>query len=57
MININTFTFDYNEHNSAEFDLVMGSISMSEDIPLGLNREIIAGSINRYRSTPNHMGT
>jgi len=56
MININTFSFDYNGRNSAEFDLVIGSISMSDDIPLGLNREILAGTLNRYRSTVHHMG-
>lgn len=29
---------------------------MSDDIPLGLNREILAGTLNRYRSTVHHMG-
>lgn len=57
MKTINTFSFDYNGHNSAEFDLAIGGISISDDIPLGMNREILAGSINRYRSNPNHMGT
>lgn len=57
MMNINTFSFDYNEHNSAEYDLVIGGISISNDIPLGLSREIMAGSLNRHRSTVHHMGT
>ena len=57
MKTINTFSFDYNGHNSAEFDLMIGGISISDDIPLGLSREILAGSINRYRSTLHHMGT
>lgn len=35
----------------------MGGISISDDVPLGLNRSVLRGELNRYRNVANHMGT
>lgn len=35
----------------------MGSINSNNDVPFAMNRNILKGEMNRYRSNPNHMGT
>ena len=54
---INTYSFDYNGRNSREFDLIIGGMNLSDDIPLGMSREVMAGTLNKYRQFSNYMGT
>lgn len=50
--------FTYNGHSSSEFNLVIGSMGTATgSISLAMSREILKGTINRYKSNPNHMGT
>ena len=50
--------FTYNGHSSSEYNLVIGSMgAMNNSISLAMSREILKGTINRYKSNPNHMGT
>lgn len=54
---LRTFSFDYDGVNSTKYSLMIGGLSISEDIPLGLSREILAGGLNRYRYITKNMGT
>ena len=49
--------FFYNGQTSQDYGLMIGGYNLDTDVPLGMNREILRGSMNRYRITPNHMGT
>lgn len=49
--------FTYNGHSSSDYNLVIGGLDINNSIPLGMDRNILAGTMNRYRNSPNHMGT
>ena len=49
--------FYYNGQTSQDYGLMIGGYNLDTDVPLGMSREILRGSMNRYRITPNHMGT
>jgi hypothetical protein len=49
--------FTYNGRSSEDFNLIMGSLNSNNDVPFAMNRNILKGDMNRYRSNPNHMGT
>lgn len=54
---LRTFSFDYDGINSTSYSLMIGGISVSEEIPLGLSREVLSSGLNRYRSITTNMGT
>jgi len=54
---LRTFSFDYDGINSTSYNLMIGGISVSEEIPLGLSREVLSSGLNRYRSITTNMGT
>lgn len=49
--------FIYDNHSSQEFNLTIASFDSDIEIPMGLNRSILKGETNRFRTSPNHMGT
>ena len=49
--------FTYDNHSTEEYSLIIASFDQNTQIPMGLTRNIIKGEMNRFRSTPNHMGT
>ena len=49
--------FYYNSHTSQDFNLMIAGFNMDDNVPLGLSRNILKGSMNRFRKTPNFMGT
>lgn len=49
--------FYYNGATSEDYDLMVGGFNLDSDVPLAMNREILRGTMNRYRIIPNHMGT
>ena len=49
--------FYYNGQTSEDYDLMIGGYNLDSDVPLGMSREILRGTMNRYRIVPNHMGT
>ena len=49
--------FYYNGATSEDYDLMVGGFNLDFDLPLAMNREILRGTMNRYRIIPNHMGT
>lgn len=48
--------FVYDGKSSADYDLVIGGFG-SDDIEMGLSRNILKGEQNKFRPVPNHMGT
>lgn len=49
--------FTYNGASSQDYGLVIGGLQVDTDVPLAMAREILRGTMNRYRVIPNHMGT
>ena len=50
--------FTYNGHSSADFNLQIAGFSTTDtSVPLGVGREVLRGSLNRFRAIPNFMGT
>lgn len=49
--------FTYDNHSSEEHSLIIASFEQNTEIPMGLSREILKGEMNRFRTSPNHMGT
>lgn len=49
--------FVYDNHSSEEYGLITVSFEQNTEIPMGLTREILKGGTNRFRTSPNHMGT
>ena len=49
--------FTYNNASSEDFGIMLGGFSTDVEVPLGLTRDILRGSLNKQRSTPNFMGT
>ncbi len=49
--------FEYNGHRSDEFNLQIASFEIIDSYESGMSRDVQAGNMNRYRSTPNHFGT
>ena len=49
--------FQYNNHSSQDFHLMIGGFDYTEDVPLGLSRTINKGSFTTVRKIPNFMGT
>lgn len=49
--------FLFNGRSSSEFGVVLNSKEVIESYEMGLERSIISGDINRYRTQVNHMGT
>ena len=49
--------FTYDNHSSKEYDLIIASFEQNTEIPMGLTRDILKGEMNRFRVSPNHMGT
>lgn len=49
--------FIYDGHSSEEFNLTIASFDSNDEIPMGLTRNILKGETNRFRTSPNHMGT
>lgn len=48
------FTFD--NEASTDYNLMIGGFQR-DDVPLAMNRELLKGTLNRYRNRVNHMGT
>lgn len=48
--------FYYNGRSSEEFSLMIGSFDGNDEVPFSLGRSPLVSAMNRYRSTPNHMG-
>lgn len=48
------FTFD--GENSTEYNLMIAGIERISDVNLGLKRDILRGTFNRYKSRVGHMG-
>lgn len=49
--------FTYNDASSEDFGIMLGGFSTDVEVPLGLTRDVLRGSLNKQRSTPNFMGT
>lgn len=49
--------FTYNNRSSEDFDLMIGGLNPSTDIPFAMSRQIISGSLNRFKNMVNTMGT
>lgn len=49
--------FYYNSHTSQEYGLMIAGLSTDNAVPLGLSRQVMKGSMNRFRKVPNFMGT
>ena len=49
--------FTYNGASSQDYGLVIGGFRTDPEVPLAMSRDILKGSMNRYRIIPNHMGT
>ena len=49
--------FEYNNHKSTDFGLMIGGLNMSTDIPFAMARDTYVGALNRYKNKVNHMGT
>lgn len=50
-------SFDFNGHNSKDFNLIFGSDDgMIDEIPMGLARDVSHSDITKYRLVPNHTG-
>lgn len=49
--------FTYNGASSQDYGLAIGGLQVDTDVPLAMAREILRGTMNRYRVIPNHMGT
>lgn len=48
--------FTYDNEASTDYDLMIGGFQI-DDVPLAMNRELLKGTLNRYRNRVNHMGT
>ena len=48
--------FTYDNESSADYGLMIGGFQRDE-VPLAMSRELLKGSLNRYRNRVNHMGT
>lgn len=49
--------FTYDNEASTDYGLMIGGFEIDNDIPFAMNRELLKGSLNRYRNRVNHMGT
>ena len=49
--------FSYNGETSLSYGLIIAGFEVSDEIPFAMNREILSGTLNRYRNRTNHMGT
>ena len=48
--------FTYDNEASTDYGLMIGGFQRDE-VPLAMNRELLKGTLNRYRNRVNHMGT
>lgn len=48
--------FTYDNEASTDYNLMIGGFQR-DDVPLAMNRELLKGTLNRYRNRVNHMGT
>lgn len=48
--------FTYDNEASTDYGLMIGGFQV-DDVPLAMNRELLKGTLNRYRNRVNHMGT
>ena len=49
--------FTYDNEASTDYGLMIGGFEVDNDIPFAMSRELLKGSLNRYRNRVNHMGT
>lgn len=49
--------FTYNNKSTEDFGLMIGGSNVSSNIPFAMSRQIIKGSLNRYKNQVNFMGT
>lgn len=50
-------SFEYNGKSSDDFGIILASIGENDEFAMGLNRDVIRGSLNKCRSQVNHIGT
>ena len=48
--------FTYDNEASTDYSLMISGFQQ-DDVPLAMNRELLKGTLNRYRNRVNHMGT
>lgn len=48
--------FTYDNEASTDYCIMIGGFQV-DDVPLAMNRELLKGTLNRYRNRVNHMGT
>lgn len=49
--------FTYNNKSTEDFGLIVGGTNVSSGIPFAMSRQMIKGSLNRYKNQVNFMGT
>lgn len=49
--------FTYDNEASTDYGLMIGGFEVNDDIPFAMSRDLLKGSLNRYRNRVNHMGT